>query len=89
VSIDEENERMRRLKLQMQASIDGVVGVQRDHHFNWNEVAAARWFVHQPGQWSRPFSNEEATQFARAEPQTSHAQLKRMDYGGFKMQMAA
>jgi dihydrofolate reductase len=28
---------MRRLKLQMQVSIDGMVGVQRGHHFNWDE----------------------------------------------------
>jgi dihydrofolate reductase len=28
---------MRRLKLQMQISIDGMVGVQRGHHFNWDE----------------------------------------------------
>jgi dihydrofolate reductase len=31
------NERMRRLKLQMHVSIDGVVGVPRGHHFNWDE----------------------------------------------------
>jgi dihydrofolate reductase len=28
---------MRKLKLQMQVSIDGVVGVQRGHRFNWDE----------------------------------------------------
>jgi dihydrofolate reductase len=28
---------MRKLKLQMQVSIDGMVGVQRGHHFNWDE----------------------------------------------------
>jgi dihydrofolate reductase len=28
---------MRRLKLQMQVSIDGMVDVQRGHHFNWDE----------------------------------------------------
>ncbi len=28
---------MRRLKLQMQVSINGMVGVQRGHHFNWDE----------------------------------------------------
>jgi hypothetical protein len=28
---------MRRLKLQMQISIDGMVGVQRGHHFNWDK----------------------------------------------------
>jgi dihydrofolate reductase len=28
---------MRRLKLQMQVSIDGMVGGQRSHHFNWDE----------------------------------------------------
>ena len=28
---------MRRLKLQMQISIDGMVGVQRGHRFNWDE----------------------------------------------------
>jgi hypothetical protein len=31
------NERMRRLKLQMQVSIDGVVGGERGHRFNWDE----------------------------------------------------
>jgi hypothetical protein len=31
------DERMRGLKLQMQVSIDGVVGAQRGHHFNWDE----------------------------------------------------
>jgi dihydrofolate reductase len=30
---------MRKLKLQMQVSIHGMVGVQRGHHLNWNKEA--------------------------------------------------
>ena len=46
-------------------------------------------FFHEPGQWSRPFFNEEAIQFKWAELQTSDAHLKRMAYGGFKVLVAA
>ena len=42
-------------------------------------------FFHEPGQWSRPFFNEEATQFTWVELQTSDAQLKRRGYAGFKV----
>ena len=45
-------------------------------------------FFHEPGQWSRPFFNQEAMQFKWAELQTSDAQLKRMAYGGFKVLVA-
>jgi hypothetical protein len=46
-------------------------------------------FFHEPGQWSRPFFNEEVMQFKGADLQTSDAQLKRMAYGGFNVLVAA
>ena len=46
-------------------------------------------FFDEPGQWSRPFFNEEAMQFKWDELQTSDAQRRRMAYGGIKVLGAA
>jgi hypothetical protein len=45
-------------------------------------------FFHEPGQWSRPFFSDQATQFTGAELPTSDAQFERIAHREFSVQVA-